>query len=91
MKNTFDVLKAREAQEKYCKEKNYPHFAPTSGRCYMCNKNIYEQVGWKVEHGIRIQVPLDSKELHNTTGIAVEEAGKTLITGCPHCNRSYCD
>lgn len=91
MENTFNVLKAREAQEKYCKEKNYPHFAPASGRCWKCNRNIYEQIGWKVEYGRRIQVPLDSKELCHTTGITVEKAGTSLVTGCPHCNISYCD
>jgi len=23
--------------------------------------------------------------------ITIEEAGKELITGCPHCKRSFCD
>jgi len=91
MENTFNLVKAREAQAKYCKEKDLPHFAPMSGICYRCNKNIYEQIGWKVERGRKIQVPLDSKELNHTTGITVEKAGKELVTGCPHCNRSYCD
>lgn len=91
MENTFNVLKARTSQENYCKEKKLPHFAPESGRCWKCNRNIYEQIGWKVEYGRRIQVPLDSKELHHTTGITVEKAGKELVTGCPHCNWSYCE
>lgn len=91
MKNTFNTLEAIQAQKKYCEEKDYPHFAPTSGRCYRCNKIIYEQIGWKIESGMKFQVPLHSKELHHTTGITVEEAGSTLVTGCPHCNRSYCD
>ncbi|HHT04525.1 MAG TPA: hypothetical protein GX005_09445 [Bacteroidales bacterium] len=25
------------------------------------------------------------------TGITLEMAGKELITGCPHCCRTYCD
>ena len=91
MNNTFDISKAREAQETLCKEKDYPHFAPKSGYCWNCNRNIYVQIGWKVENGRKIQVSLDSKELHHTTGITVEKAGKELVTGCPHCNRSYCD
>lgn len=91
MADTFDVLKARKAQEKYCNEKDYPHFAPKSGVCWKCNRNIYEQIGWKVENGRGIQVSLDSKELRHTTGITVEKAGKELVTGCPHCSRSYCD
>lgn len=24
-------------------------------------------------------------------GISVEQASKTLVTGCPYCHRSYCD
>ena len=87
----FNVIKASIAQEQYCNLKNYPHFAPGSGICYRCHLNIYEQVGWKGENGRRSKVPLDSPELQHITGIDVEKAGKELITGCPHCNRSYCD
>ena len=88
----FDALRAREAQEALCKEKDYPHFAPKSGRCWKCNRNIYEQIGWsKYEFGRKKQVKLDSPELVSTTGITLEKASKELVTGCPHCNRSYCD
>ncbi|GEM_PF-397179 len=87
----FNVTKASTAQAQYCNLKNYPHFAPVSGVCYRCHRNIYEQIGWKVESGRRTQVSLDSPELDHITGIDVETAGKELITGCPHCNRSYCD
>ena len=87
----FDVVKAAAAQAAYCNEKGYPHFAPESGRCWRCNRNIYEQVGWKVDNGRWVQVSLDSPELKLTTGIDVERAGKELVTGCPHCHRSYCD
>ena len=76
MEGTFDAAKANAAQIAYCKEKGYPHFAPTN-RCFKCNKNIYE-VSVKQFSGIE-------------TGISVEKAGQTLITGCPHCNWSYCD
>ena len=76
MAKTFDVQKATEAQEKYCNEKGYPHFAPHNGICFRCRKNIYMQYthpgGYK-------------------TGISVEKAGSILITGCPHCCWSYCD
>ena len=40
---------------------------------------------------ISIQVPVDSPDVQYTTGISVERAGRELITGCPHCNRTYCD
>ena len=76
MNGTFDAIKAHEAQKKYCKEKGYPHFAPV-GRCYRCNKNIYEM----------------QKNVYtgHETGISVERAKSELITGCPHCNWSFCD
>jgi hypothetical protein len=72
---TFDATKASEAQRDYCKTKNAPHFAPIDGRCYKCGKNIYVQY----DRGDR------------KSGISVERAGASLITGCPHCSRSYCD
>lgn len=33
--------KAKAAQRKLCEEKGYPHFAPTSGVCWSCNRAIY--------------------------------------------------
>ena len=73
---TFDIKKACEAQEKYCKEKNYPHFAPLNGRCYECNYNIYQHI----DHGRGYK-----------SGYSVEKASCELITGCPHCHISYCE
>ncbi|MBY9081046.1 hypothetical protein KIH86_23110 [Paenibacillus sp. HN-1] len=76
----FNVNESIKAQAKLCKEKGYPHFAPSSGVCWSCNKNIYspqEKTGWN-----------DQKY---TSGITVEKAASELITGCPHCNRTYCD
>lgn len=87
----FNATRASAAQTQYCALKKYPHFAPHDGRCWKCNLNIYEQFGWKVENGRKVNVPLDSLELQYVTGIDVEKAGKELVTGCPHCNRSYCD
>ena len=66
---TYDSIKARQAQKKYCEEHNLPHFAPESGVCWRCGNNIY----------------------YGQRGISVEEAGSTLITGCPHCHWSYCE
>lgn len=28
---------------------------------------------------------------YDHSGVSLERAGRELITGCPHCNRSYCD
>ena len=75
MEQTFNPDQARKAQADLCKTKQYPHFAPTSGICYNCKKNIYEQI----DRGTY------------KTGISVESATSSLITGCPHCNRTYCD
>lgn len=75
----YDVQKSIEAQKKYCGEKGLPHFAPYSGVCWKCHKNIYEPHHRK--YGDR----------DYETGITTEKAGRELVTGCPHCNRSYCD
>jgi hypothetical protein len=82
----FDVQKAIEAQEDYCKENKLPHFAPSNGVCWKCHKNIYspiehERKNWQTGEVVGSY----------TTGIDVEKAGRELVTGCPHCSRSYCD
>lgn len=72
---TFDVTASCKAQSEYCKQINAPYFAPESGRCWKCGKNIY-----------------DPHENHGyIQGITVERAGSELITGCPHCNTTFCD
>lgn len=71
----FNVREACEAQSKLCNAKSYPDFAPSDGVCYACNKNIYKEI----DHG------------SYKTGVSVERATNELITGCPHCHRSYCD
>jgi len=72
---TFDIHRACEAQKKICKENGWPHFAPLFGRCYRCNRNIYQQI----DHG------------EWKSGYSVEKASSDLITGCPHCHYSYCE
>ena len=47
---TFDINAAKKAQKKYCKEKEYPLFAPIDGVCWSCGKNIYCVNGISVEH-----------------------------------------
>ncbi len=74
---TFDPVKANEAQAKYCDENDYPHFAPRC-HCYSCHQNIY----------LSGKRRCDGKEVN---GISVERAGRELITGCPYCNWSYCE
>ncbi|MTW85600.1 hypothetical protein F3157_07975 [Virgibacillus dakarensis] len=86
----FNVSASILAQTKYCEEEHLPHFAPTDGRCWNCKTNIYMPSGWEIIHfGKRRVSNLDDAEL--VTGITVEKASNELVTGCPHCNRSYCD
>lgn len=49
MNEHYNVEEAIAAQEKYCKENDYPHFAPSDGRCYKCYGQIYGEKGWSVE------------------------------------------
>lgn len=73
----FNVSDSMGAQERYCKDKEYPHFAPNNGICWKCNQQIYAE---------------GKNRMGNLSeGISVEEAGSELITGCPHCNWSYCE
>lgn len=71
----YDTIEAVKAQKKYCEERGFPHFAPLNGKCYSCNRDIYQ--------------PMQKGKFQS--GVTVEAAGNNLITGCPHCNRSYCD
>lgn len=77
LEGTFDIDLAKVAQRKYQDEHNSPSFAPSSGVRWKCHQNIYSKIV--------------DKERGWETGISVEEAGRTLVTGCPHCHRSYCD
>lgn len=88
---SYDVQASIQVQKKYCEDNSDPHFAPYSGLCWNCKRNIYQPIGWKYENGRRIQVSSDSSDKDRVTGITVEKAGSELVTGCPHCNRSYCD
>lgn len=86
MEKEFDVIKAIKAQKEYCDKTGAPHFAPKSGVCWKCHQNIYkvvehERKNWQTGEVVGTY----------TTGIDVEKAGNELVTGCPHCNRSYCD
>lgn len=83
----YDSIKARAAQKEYCATNDAPHFAPYDGRCYSCNQDIYSENG-NVKFG-----PLGRQKPtgHTRHGITVEEAGSTLVTGCPFCNASYCE
>ena len=42
----FNSSEARAAQDKYCEENGYPHFAPESGKCWSCNREGYPHCSW---------------------------------------------
>lgn len=76
----YDVSRSIDSQERLCKERDLPLFAPHNGICYRCHEQIYEKkesIGWQGRK--------------YTTGITTEKAGKSLVTGCPHCNYSFCE
>ncbi len=71
-----EIYKAINAQKEYCGAKKLPHFAPTSGKCFSCGREIYQNYD------------INGRE---SKGISVQEAGKHFVTGCPQCSRSFCD
>ncbi|SEP57580.1 hypothetical protein SAMN05216232_0214 [Virgibacillus subterraneus] len=85
----FNISASMQAQSKYCEDNSAPHFAPKSGVCWNCRRNVYEPYHWKIENGVKKPIPQEQSTFE--TGITVEKAGNSLVTGCPHCNRSYCD
>lgn len=76
-KQTFDIAKACKAQSDYIKERELPEFPPSNGVCWSCNRNIYTKI--------------NNERWGTSSGVSVEKASTALVTGCPHCNRSYCD
>lgn len=81
----YNIAQSVKAQIEYCNTKGAPHFAPRGGNCWKCNQNIYTPL-------TRKRKLFSTGELVDyTTGITVGMATTELVTGCPHCNRSYCD
>ena len=78
----FNPALAAAAQIQYCGRKQLPMFAPYSGHCPRCGRNIYDQITTKYGGGI---------PGYARTGYSVEAAGKMLITGCPHCHATFVD
>lgn len=72
----YNPKEAAENQTNYCHEKSLPCFAPSDGMCWACGYNIYSK---------------HIDRYGTETGIKAGQAGGFLITGCPHCHKSYCD
>ena len=71
-----NVTAACEAQIEYCETNKKTLYAPRNGICGHCGKNIYIPVCGKYDR---------------ITGISVEQAATSHITGCPHCHKSFVD
>ena len=78
MDKTFNTIEAIKMQEAYCAKHGFPMYVPANGWCRDCGRNIFEPYTYR-------------REPIKTTGISVEEAGSRLISGCPHCNRTFVD
>ena len=75
----YDIKISLKKQKQFQVEKNCPNFLPQNGRCWKCGKNVFE----KYENNYSRRTFF--------TGIDTKRAGEELFTGCPHCNKSYCD
>ena len=81
---TYNVDEAIKAQKEFCEKRHQPNLTPSRGKCYRCNRNIYEL--WERE----VQGWGGVKELV-MSGVSVEKAGSDFVTGCPHCGYSFCN
>lgn len=79
-KSDYDRLKATEAQKELAISKDAPFFPPLSGLCWNCLENIYLP-----------KAVYRKGKIIGYAGITVKQAGEKLITGCPHCNKSFVD
>jgi len=79
MNNEKYNVKESIRNQKKCWEDGSPDFAPRDGICWNCQQQIYSPIERK--HPVTGNIYY--------TGITTEDA-KKLVTGCPHCNRTYC-
>lgn len=85
----FNVEESITAQRNLIHEKGYPDFPPGDGICFRCRRQIYSPVWWITENGWRRREAKQEKA-ESVTGVDIEKAKNELITGCPHCNYSFC-
>lgn len=76
----YDTQKATEAQREFAISKDAPIFPPLSGLCWNCSENIYLP-----------KAVCRKGKVVGYSGITIKRAGEKLITGCPHCNKSFVD
>ena len=73
----YQPREAADAQKRFCERNGYLLFAPYSGYCFKCGRNIY--------------APFKTRAGDTLPGYTVEQAGHMLITYCPFCHTSYID
>lgn len=80
--NTKYTNKKEQAQNDYCVKNKIPMFAPSD--CFSCLRSVFGiKTGGKDLFGKIYETISDP--------ISLEKASTSLITGCPHCNRSFVD
>ena len=43
----YTIEEKIDAQAKYCEENDVPHFAPYTGRCWACGRQIYNKISYE--------------------------------------------
>ena len=75
-KSNEQLQECKDNQVHLWVEEKLPDFAPRSGKCYKCGRDIYQNYILGTHWKPRLSNGHDGKE---------------LVTSCPHCNRSFCD
>ena len=66
--------------------KTYEHLEACTAQVYYCDSNNVPHFAPKTGF-----CPHCGHDIYGVGGISVEEAGSTLVTGCPFCHFSFCD
>lgn len=82
-----ELFNAEESIKNQGKLKGNYRLAPLNGICWTCRKNIYKPIFKKLVNDVCVIVQKEDASF--VSGITIEES-KKVVTGCPHCNRSYC-
>lgn len=75
-KSGIEISLLVQTQREFTDRHHLPHFAPQSGVCHRCGRNVFQN--YRIAGSI-------------SNGIDEATAGIRLITGCPHCHASFCD
>lgn len=76
-KTEVELKACDKAQREYTERESLPMFA-YGAVCFNCNRNVYQNYA-------------NPRGFWDYVGVTLESASTELITGCPHCNQSFCD